>query len=84
VSKLAAIATFKMGNRRIQQVTEAAVMQNRNCSEEGTCGRQNRGQQRGDSSRNTQPLIDHSLLRSTASVATITRETGTVFVKEKN
>jgi hypothetical protein len=29
-----------MGNHRTQQVTQAAVMQNRNCSKEETCGQQ--------------------------------------------
>jgi hypothetical protein len=55
----AAIATCKTGNRRTQKVTEAAVVQNRNYSAEGTCGRQHRGQQGGRSSENTQYLIDH-------------------------
>lgn len=38
--QLVAVVTCKMGNRRTQQVTDAAVMQNGNYSAEGTCGQQ--------------------------------------------
>jgi hypothetical protein len=62
VTHPAAIAIYKTGNRRTQQVTETTVMQNRNYSAEGTCGRQHWGQQGEHSSRNTQHPIDHSLL----------------------
>jgi hypothetical protein len=62
-----AIATCKTLNRRTQQVIEAAVMQKRNCSVEGNCGRQ----QGGFSSRNTQHLIDHSPLLFAAPVTSI-------------
>jgi hypothetical protein len=55
-SQPAAIATC---NRSTQQITGAAIMQNRNYSEERTCGRQHRGRQGGRSSRNTHYLIDH-------------------------
>jgi hypothetical protein len=66
VAQPAAIATCKKVNRHTQQVTEAAVMQNRDYSAEGTRGRQNRGWQGGHSSRNTQHPIDRSLLLSAA------------------
>lgn len=59
VSRPAATATCKTGNRCTQQITMAAIMQNRNYSEERTCGRQHRGRQGGRSSRNTHYLIDH-------------------------
>jgi hypothetical protein len=71
VSQPAAIAICKTGNRRTQQVSEAVIMQNRNYSTEGTCGRQHRGQQGGHSSRNTQPLIDNSLLLFTDPISNI-------------
>jgi hypothetical protein len=34
----AAVTTNKTGNHHTQQITEAAVMQNRNYNAEGTCG----------------------------------------------
>jgi hypothetical protein len=44
MSQSAAIATCKMRNLYIQQVTEAVVMQNRNYSAEQICRWQHRGQ----------------------------------------
>jgi hypothetical protein len=72
VSQPAAIVTCKTGNRRTQQVTEIAIMQNRNYRAEGTYRRQNRGWHGGRSSRNKKHLIDHSQLRSSESAKTIT------------
>jgi hypothetical protein len=46
-------------------------MQNKSFSAEGTCGRQHTGPQRGRSSRNTQHLIDHSLLLFAAPISSI-------------
>jgi hypothetical protein len=71
VSQPAEIATYMTGNRRIQQVTETAVMQNRNYSAEGTWGPQHWGQQGEHSSRNTQHPINHSLLLFADSISSI-------------
>jgi hypothetical protein len=47
------------------------MMQNRNYSAEGTCGRQHWNQQEGRSSRNTEHPIDHSVLVFAASISSI-------------
>jgi hypothetical protein len=60
-----------MGNRCTQQVTDTAVMQNRNYSTEGTCGRQLWCQQGVYSSQNTQHLIKHLLLLFAAVIISI-------------
>lgn len=75
VHQPASVATCKTGNRRTQQVTEAAVMKDKNYIAEGTCRRQHRGQQGGRSSRNTQHLLDHSpLLFAARSAASATKQ----------
>jgi hypothetical protein len=71
VSQPAAIATSKTVNRRTQQVTEAAVVQNKSYRAEGTCGRQHRDQQGEDSSQNTQHPIDYSALLFAAPISSI-------------
>jgi hypothetical protein len=70
----AAIAICKTGNHRAQQVTESAVMQNRNYSAEGTCGQQHQGQQVHSSWNHSTRSIIHcsfSELQSAATTATI-------------
>jgi hypothetical protein len=67
----AAITTCKTRNRATQQVTQAAIMQNRNYNAEENCRRQQRGQQGGISSRNTQHPIDHSPLLFAAPICSI-------------
>jgi hypothetical protein len=71
VSQSAAIATSKTGNRRIQQVTDAALMQNGNYSTEGICEQQNRDQHEGRFSPYTQHLTDHSSLIFAAEISSI-------------